>query len=990
MANLLLKFDSFNAGQLTPLLGARLEVEKVMSGCRMLRNFIPHVHGPATRRPGLEMMGAALGGGFKSNLRGFNYSASTGFVLEFHPTAADGSGGLQVWSSSGGAIELENPVELPYSESECFELQTAQVNDVVWIAHPNHAPRRLVRYPDAESGAAVWKLEDVHWKWAALGDENTRNDEIATPTTSELLNVPTHEWPEFQIPGPQSIELELINPDTTAAQKIAKLQRRNLANTTWVTEITFSWTTVAPGSEVVSVGNPNTWRITYSGPVAATGEVKASWNAGADDFSLLLDDPQPESLQSVLVPAGEWQVLLTSNTTLPTNSPNLNIQKWTGTIWKKLKDLVPRAGESRVWRGPKLLEATQIRLKWEGRAMDGEMSVEQVSFPTSTSIEISLSHLTGNNRTMTASSAIFQPGHAGSYWQIVHRRAASSVSIVSAQPTIVAATSAALRVQGSWEVFSYGTWNATLFLEKFVNGAWETLRSWDSNKDRNVIANGTEEQEVELRLRISAGTSEEAEFVAVPRFTLEATDARVHGLVKVLSVGSLDAEGKSTTATVDIIVSVASTDPTSLWTEGAWSDVRGFPRSVALHGQRLWFGGTRSETLRTWGSVINDFENFRRSTFDDASVSFTPSAQQSNALQWMRSFGEDLVIGTLGDEWTLSGGVERGPITPTSVLMQARSSYGSEYLPALLMGDVVTFVQRGGRKIRQVAPRADGIVWKASDLTVLAEGVTGSGIVQTAVMSFPFTILWAVTVEGKLLGMTHETEQNVFAWHVHETDGIVESVAVMQGTESDEVWVSVLRNGQRNIERLDPNVFGQRYDLLSSLCYTDGAVKYDFETPTAVLTGLDHLEGKLVYVLGDGAEMTPRTVGAGEITLESAISVAVVGLPYESKLQPMRRDVQMRNGTANHRQWKSCDVGLNLINSLACEVADGEDGRFETVQFREAGHPMDSAPPLFSGEKEIGIEARTREGIDIVIRTDKPLPLNVGGITWKGDISGDG
>jgi hypothetical protein len=629
-------------------------------------------------------------------------------------------------------------------------------------------------------------------------------------------------------------------------------------------------------------------------------------------------------------------------------------------------------------------------------------------------------------------------GHVGSYWQVVHRRDASFVELVmpvgNFPASEAARTTGALRVQGSWEVYSYGSWNATLYLEKFVNGEWEIMRSWASNKDRNVIANGLEGSEVELRLRVSAGEGFANSAAAVPRFTLEATDARVYGLVQITEVGIFDPltmqnfaneaarelatptsvgqlgfqadtkvwysgqelapgkwieQPKLAKAKVDVLTTIHSIEPTLLWTEGAWSDVNGYPRSVTLHGQRLWFGGTRMEPLRLWGSVVNDFVNFRRSTFDDASVSFTPAAQQANALQWMASFGEDLVLGTSGDEWTLSGGSERGPVTPTSVLMQRRSGYGSRFLPAVLMGEVVTFVQRGGRKVRQVAPRADGIVWSAADLTVLAEHVTRKGIIQMAAMTFPFTILWSVTADGKLLGMTHETEQNVFAWHVHETDGVVESVAVVLGVEADEVWLSVLRNGRRNIERLDPKVFGLRFDELENLCYADGAVKFRFEEPTDTLTGLDHLNAREVVVLGDGAELTPRTVSNGEIVLEHPVTVAVVGLAYESKLQPTRRELNLQDGSAQHRQWKTSSVGLHLYETLACEVADAVDTRFEPVLFRSVSTPLGSAPPLFTGDKEAGVQGRTRGGIDLVVKTAAPLPLNVAGITWKGDVSGE-
>ena len=43
---------SFNAGELSPLMDSRVNVEKYEAGCRKLRNFILHTHGPVFRRPG--------------------------------------------------------------------------------------------------------------------------------------------------------------------------------------------------------------------------------------------------------------------------------------------------------------------------------------------------------------------------------------------------------------------------------------------------------------------------------------------------------------------------------------------------------------------------------------------------------------------------------------------------------------------------------------------------------------------------------------------------------------------------------------------------------------------------------------------------------------------------------------------------------------------------------------------------------------------------
>jgi len=43
---------SFNAGEVSPTLWRRTDVERVQVGCRTLKNFFVHPHGAAVRRPG--------------------------------------------------------------------------------------------------------------------------------------------------------------------------------------------------------------------------------------------------------------------------------------------------------------------------------------------------------------------------------------------------------------------------------------------------------------------------------------------------------------------------------------------------------------------------------------------------------------------------------------------------------------------------------------------------------------------------------------------------------------------------------------------------------------------------------------------------------------------------------------------------------------------------------------------------------------------------
>lgn len=1014
---------------MSPLLGARFAVEKVEAGCRRLRNFLIHPHGPAFRRPGMEYMGASMGADAKSSLRGFSFSTTTNAILEFHPS------GLAVWSNGKkvpiSAVPLVWRDGATFTAEECAELQLAQVNDVVYLAHPNHEPMMLVRGAHG-GGDLEWELKKIDWKWPALGDENVRSAELSSPETTDKFSKGTWAWPEFsEVPGDQ-FKLTVVNPHTaTNALKTIRLyslERDRRHQYYWKLLRQITWRLAAPAAwetDITAAGN-KTLKIEYTGPTGPDGsKAVLAWPKASPTETRELDlheDP-PNLLQEVDVPAGDWKVEVHCPTTIPTNAPavpadktrvgaaSCTIQRLVKGTWQPINlPLIP--GGVAVYRGPNLRVPGKVRLRWNGYAvMDGTMKVIQLTFKKSDELTLEVDAADDVDRTMTAKKGealvpMFEPGHVGSYWQISHRREQSFVTIEGARATAVPPAtppnhkeSPSIRVSGKWEVFTYGHWSATLTLQRNIGGNWETMRSWSAKDDRNIAVNGEEDGETEMRLRVTEATATEDDDEA--RFVLEASDAIVNGLVQITAVGALDEHGKASSATVDVIRDLFTVDPstppapTPIWTEGAWSKARGFPRAVGLHGQRLWFGGTKAEPQRVWGSVVNDYQNFRRTSLDDAGVSFTPAAQTANPIQWLASSGA-LVMGTSGDEWTI-GADGDGLVTPTNVKFLRRSGNGSQYLPAQILGDVLVFVQRNGLKLRQVAPRAENVVWSSTDLTVLAEHLTQAGrIVQLAVMNSPATILWAVTADGRLLGMTFEQEQNVFGWHVHETEGFVESVAVIYGPGSDEVWLAVRRGGKRNIERLDAAVLERKFAQRERLMYLDAAVRVEAAAPVTQVTGLAHLLGQLVDVVGDGAQQSARTVtrtvdGDGVVVLETPAKTVIVGLPYVSELQPMRKELPLQDGTAQHRNWKLARVGLWVHDSLGGEIADAPDpaSKAEKINYRRASTAMDGAPPLSTGEVETAIEPRTREGFDVIIRQRAPLPLNIGSITLKGDVHGE-
>ena len=878
MATIHVHRDSFNAGELAPTIGSRFAVEKVMSGCRTMRNFYPHVHGPALRRPGMKYLGDAqdFTAERRSTLFPFVFSADTAAVLELSEN------GLGVWQD-GERIAI-NPVDLPWEEDECDEVQMAQVNDVCYFVHKDYPPQKLVRW-----SALDWRLSELTFDWPPLGDENVRSSEIATPVFTLRLNV-----------------------STTAA----------------------------------SLGT------TYN-----------------------------------MIAGDEWRAELTATASPPAGA-TCWIQRYNGSSWVDEMQLTITASATTYRRGRKLGTTQLLRMKWTGTDMAlGTVMIYTMVYPSATAVTIAAAATTGTGIALTASSAMFRAGHVGSYWQITHRRDNAHISSAYAIGVIAAGSTASTRISGGWSFFSYGTWTTTVYLEKSVGGTWETVRSWQARGDRNIIASGEEQEPTEMRLRVLLGAC-----TVATHFVLEASEARVNGLVKITAVGGLDAEGNATTATADIISELWSTAATSLWTEGSFSEERGFPRTITLHGGRLWFGGTEKDPQRIWGSVVNDIENFRRSTYDDAGVSFTPASNQSSSMQWMISFGENLVLGTSQDEWSVTG--SNGYITPVDVSIRRRSGYGSAHNQAQYLGDSIVFLARDARHFRQLVPRTNEVDWQSTNLNTLADHLIAldEGIKQFAIQNSPVTILWAVLTDGKLLGLTYEREQNVFAWHRHDIndgDAKFKSVAVIPSATSSHVYFCNKHEQYGGgadyyvIDRFHDEVFQRSW---SDAAYMDSYVNVTSGSTITSVTGLLRFRGHTPQIMdrGTGLRVANSTAvdSSGVLTKTLPAGSYRIGMAFTSELQMMRFDIPLRDGTSQGRNWKTNRVRLKMIYSKGGTIADSDDAgaKQETI-------PSGSLPS--NRESEIAISATTRDGCDVIITTSEPYPLNIQSITWKGDISGE-
>lgn len=441
------------------------------------------------------------------------------------------------------------------------------------------------------------------------------------------------------------------------------------------------------------------------------------------------------------------------------------------------------------------------------------------------------------------------------------------------------------------------------------------------------------------------------------------------GHVRITAVAS------ATSATAEIVEPLASTAATTFWREGAWSDYRGWPRCVTFHQGRLWFGATAHQPQHVWASVSNDYFNFAPGANDADAITLEIVANQVNAIRWMRS-AKALMVGTVGGEWRIGDPDSSEALTPATAFAKLENNDGSGIVPPIIAGGVVLFVQRTGRKLRELAYSYSDNSFSAPDMTIISEHITAGGIVEMDYAREPDAIVWCVRGDGALLGFTYNRLEKVVGWHRHTTQGRFESVACIPGPGRDEPWFVVARtvNGQerRYIECMAP-VFDEQEK--AAAFFVDSGLSYEGDA-VATVSGMDHLEGCTVVGLADGGVVGPAVVDGGSVTLPAPASVVHLGMPYTADLGVLPVEGGSEDGSSQAKIKKLINAAVRLYRSLGLMVGPTADN-LETIPFRSSATPLGQSPALFSGWRVLEMSSDYERDGSVFIRHEQPLPCTV-------------
>lgn len=148
---------------------------------------------------------------------------------------------------------------------------------------------------------------------------------------------------------------------------------------------------------------------------------------------------------------------------------------------------------------------------------------------------------------------------------------------------------------------------------------------------------------------------------------------------------------------------------------------------------------------------------------------------------------------------------------------------------------------------------------------------------------------------------------------------------------------------------------------------------WSLDAPVADISGLDYLEGKIVWALADGVVRGPFTVADGSITLPVSATNIIVGLKYQSQLKTLELDVGSPTIQGKRKQIAATTARLDKTVGLKA-------GRNFTgvVPMKECAPT--TPPSLFSADARTVINAAWDKPGQVCYQQDLPLPVTILGV----------
>lgn len=953
-------FSDFTKGEISPRMEGRVDIEEYVRSCRSLQNLILHPSGGIDRRPGTYYCGGAKTDSGIVMILPFVSSDEDAYVLEFTDYL------LRIWDGSSlvqsGGSDLE--ITTPWAEEHLFELKVAQSGNNLYFAHPSYDLTKLTY-----SGADVWSLKS-----------STDNDLLCIGhDVSPFISFYTFIGGQLEkIPDPTNLPADVATDVAFSGQD----------------SLAVAYQTSSPYMIVYNRNGDVFTKIADPATTPTGHGISASWSP---DGVYLAIGHYTSPFVTIYKRSGDVLTKLANPATLPTGnckgvefshdgvylavghdvSPYITIYKRNGDTFTKLAD-------------PADLPAGQTNEpSWSPDdkylACPHNNSPYITIYKRSGDTFVKLSN-PGTLPTGTGSSSSWSP--SGIYLAVtmtaspyiyIYKRSGDSFTKL-ANPASLPTSMSAGCTWDRTETYLAVTNNVTPFMTVYsrsgdtftklsnpgtlpagaayncdfsVDG-WTEI-PWGVNKPSALTFH-------EQRLVVGRGRKVWASVVGDPQdFTQDSADAskgyeyefasNVHELIRWMI-----------TKQHNIILGTTMGEWLMSGGDSPLSNVSVYMERVSAYGSQniqavaanesvlyVQKGGMRLREFvysNERGGYLSPDLTYLADHLGEAKFVQLAWQRAPRPVLWCVMEDGELIAITVDRNHNISGWhrhptdgtVESAAVIPTSngedriYLVVNRTINGTtkkyiEYMMPLYWGSDqgdCFFVD-------------SGLTFDYSDYTASMSGATAAEPVVVSATAHPFSNDDFVRITG-VEGMT-ELNGNVY----------------MVKNKAANTFELYLIDGTTELN-------GSGFSA-----YTGGGT---VQKVVKSISGLSHLEAKTVHLLADGATHPTETVASGAITLDRYASKIHVGLGYTPLIQPQR----LRE---NVTVFKRIDhLLLRFYRTLGVQAGPDTDN-LETIVFRTASDPMDSPPPLYTGDKEVAFRGGFSRDGDIVITQDQPLPMSL-------------
>lgn len=163
---------NFTAGELSPLVRGRVDLQQYANGAQLIENAYPVIQGGVFSRPGTTYR-AQIKSNARARLVPFVRNRSTAYVQEW------GAGYMRLFKD-GAAVGAPDELATPYTYNQVKAMDYAADADTAYLAHPDVYPQRLRRFADDR-----WQIAACPFTAEPFSEVGTR------PTANLTLSLKT-------------------------------------------------------------------------------------------------------------------------------------------------------------------------------------------------------------------------------------------------------------------------------------------------------------------------------------------------------------------------------------------------------------------------------------------------------------------------------------------------------------------------------------------------------------------------------------------------------------------------------------------------------------------------------------------------------------------------------------------------------------------------------------------------------------------------------